>query len=98
VAAVAVGAAEALPPEDEFVFPAPVIEAEADGSLRLWFDEAAAHQPVRDRFEELLGQHPSIQILDGDREWLSVRVRGDDAEAVIGALWDSATPGSTRVW
>jgi hypothetical protein len=84
-------AAAPLPDEDELVFPPPTVEAGDDGSLRLWFDEAAAHHPVRDRFAELMAQHPSVEILDGDREWLSVRIRGE-AAAVIAALWDAATP------
>ena len=85
-------ATDALPDEDELVFPSPTVEAEVDGALRLWFDEAAAHHPVRDRFEELMAQHPSVEILDGDREWLSVRVSGGEAEAMIAELWDAAAP------
>ncbi|HEX7171744.1 MAG TPA: hypothetical protein VF365_03930, partial [Candidatus Limnocylindria bacterium] len=83
-------AADELPAEDELRFPPPAMEADDDGSLRLWFDEAAAHHPVRDRFEALAAQHPSIEILDGDREWLSVRVRESEAETVIAELWDAA--------
>ena len=91
-AVVGADAAEPLPDEDELVFPPPTVEADDDGALRLWFDEAAAHHPVRDRFEELLAQHPSVEILEGDREWLSVRVHGEEAEALIAALWDAAAP------
>jgi hypothetical protein len=90
--AIKADAANPLPAEDELVFPPPAVEADEDGSLRLWFDEAAAHHPVRDRFVELMAQHRSVEILDDDREWLSVRIRGGEAEAVIAALWDVATP------
>jgi hypothetical protein len=83
-------AAEELPAEDELEFPPPTIEPDDDGSLRLWFDEAAAHHPVRERFEALAGQHPSVEVLDGDREWLSVRVRGNEPETVIAELWAAA--------
>ena len=91
-ASVPADAGNSLPPEDELVFPPPTVEPDDDGALRLWFDELAAHEPVRDRFEELLAQHPSFEILDGDREWLSVRVSGGDAESVIAGLWDAAGP------
>ena len=89
-----VGAApEALPAEEELVFPPPAVEAGDDGTLRVWFDEAAAHHPVRERFEQLIGRHESVEILDGDREWLSVRVTAGDPEALIGALWEAASDG-----
>lgn len=83
-------AADDLPAEDELEFPPPAMEADDDGSVRLWFDEAAAHHPVRERFEALVAQHPSLEIVDGDREWLSVRVHGNEPEAVIAELWAAA--------
>ncbi len=82
--------ADELPPEEELEFPPPTIEPDDDGSLRLWFDEHAAHHPVRERFEALANQHPLVEVLDGDREWLSVRVRGNQPEAVIAELWAAA--------
>ena len=79
-----------LPAEDELEFPPPAVEVDDDGSLHLWFDEDAAHHPVRERFEALVAEHPSLEVLDGDREWLSVRAHGDEAEALIAELWAAA--------
>jgi hypothetical protein len=83
-------AVDELPVDEELEFPPPTLERADDGSWVLWFDEAAAHHPVRERFEELARRHHSIQVLDGDREWLSVRVRDTDPEALVTELWDSA--------
>lgn len=83
-------AADELPAEDDLEFPPPVMEADDDGSLRLWFDEAAAHHPVRERFEVLVAEHPSLEVLDGDREWLTVRIHGNESEALIAELWAAA--------
>jgi hypothetical protein len=85
-----VDAADELPAVDQLEFPPPTIEPDDDGSLRLSFDEAAAHHPVRERFQALAARHPSVEVLDGDREWLSVRVREGDPEEVIAELWDAA--------
>ena len=31
------------------------------------------------------------EVLDGDREWLSIRVAAPDAEALIHELWEAAS-------
>ena len=54
------------------------------------FDEVGAHQPVRDRFEELAARHPSVELIDGDREWVSVVIDAADPEALVGELWSAA--------
>ena len=76
--------------EEQLSWPPPTIERRG-GDLHLWFDEVGAHQPVRDRFEELAVAHPAIEVLDGDREWLSIRVAAPDAEALIHELWEAAS-------
>lgn len=85
-----VDGADEVPAEDELEFPPPAMEADEDGLLRLWFDAAAAHHPVRDRFEALVARHPSVELLDGDREWVSVRIREGESEALIVELWNDA--------
>lgn len=76
-------------PEEELSWPPPAIERSGD-VVTLEFDDAAAHHPVRERFEELVTAHPSIELLEGDREWLSIRVSGPDPEALIHQLWVAA--------
>ena len=86
--------AEAMPAPDaveaELSWPPPTI-GRRGSELHLEFDEVGAHQPVRERFEELAIAHPAIEVLEGDREWLSVRVTAPDAEALIYELWEAAT-------
>ena len=76
--------------EEELSWPPPTIQRHGK-DLRLEFDEVGAHQPVRERFEELAVAHPAIEVLEGDREWLSVRVTGPDAETLIYELWEAAS-------
>jgi hypothetical protein len=76
--------------EEELRWPAPTIERRGR-DLHLEFDEVGAHQPARERFEELAMAHPAIEVLEGDREWLSVRVTVSDVEALIHELWEAAS-------
>lgn len=81
-------------PEETLAWPAPTIERDGD-SLTLWFDEGAAHSEAREQFETLASGHPLVEVLDGDREWLSVRIASPDPEQVVQALWESASATST---
>jgi hypothetical protein len=76
--------------EEQLSWPPPTIERRGS-DLHLEFDEVGAHQPVRERFEELAMAHPAIEVLEGDREWLSIRVSVADAEALIHELWEAAS-------
>jgi hypothetical protein len=81
-------------PEPELLWPAPAIERDGD-ELKLWFDESAAHMSsARWRFEELAGDHPLVEVLDGDREWLSVRIRDAEPEMLVKQLWEAAGPSA----
>ena len=77
-------------PEEELSWPPPTI-SRGDGVLHLDFDEMSAHHPVRERFEEMAEAHPDVEVLDGDREWLSMRVMVPDPEALIHELWERAS-------
>jgi hypothetical protein len=57
------------------------------------FDEVAAHHPVRERFEELASAHQAIDVLEGDRQWLSMRVRLPNADDLVRELWELAGAG-----
>ena len=89
------GAAGPAEPEEEveeqLVWPPPTIERESD-ALVLWFDEGAHHSRTRDRFEELAVAAPAIEVLDGDREWLRVRIDAADPDRVVRELWEEAGP------
>ena len=80
-------------PEELLTWPPPSIERDGS-SLMLVFDEGGAHHPVRGRFEELAERHPSVEVLDGDREWLSVVIATADPEALVRELWSAASDGS----
>ncbi len=45
---------------------------------------------IRDRFGELIDAHPAVAVLDGDREWLTLRIDAPDPEEVIADLWAKA--------
>ena len=45
---------------------------------------------IRERFEELLDDHPSATLVDGDREWLTATIDAPDPEALIAELWARA--------
>lgn len=76
-------------PEGSLTWPAPTIERDGD-TLTLSFDDGASHSEARDRFEELAIGHPLVDVLDGDREWLTVRIASVEPEAVVLELWESA--------
>jgi hypothetical protein len=42
--------------------------------------------------EELARANPLIEVLDGDREWLSVRIRSAEPEVLVKQLWEAAGP------
>jgi hypothetical protein len=77
-------------PEETLVWPPPAVERDGD-TLMLSFNEGAAHSDARDRFATLAAEHPLVEVLDGDREWLSLRVKALDPDEVIRQLWDSAS-------
>ncbi|WP_457098602.1 hypothetical protein [Microbacterium sp. P5_E9] len=78
------------PPSEELLtWPPPSVQREGS-SFMLVFDEEGAHHPVRGRFEEHLDRHPSVEVLDGDREWLSVIIAAADPEALVRTLWSAA--------
>ena len=76
-------------PEELLTWPPPSVERDGS-SLMLVFDEVGAHQPVRERFEELAERHPSVAVLDGDREWISVTIDAADPDALVRDLWSAA--------
>jgi hypothetical protein len=76
--------------EEELSWPPPTI-SRRDGALYLDFDEVSAYHPVRERFEELAAAHPGVEVLDGDREWLTMRVTVPNAEALVHELWEAAS-------
>jgi len=75
--------------EELLTWPSPSVERDGT-SFMLVFDEVGAHQPVRERFEELAERHPSVEVIDGDREWISVAIDTDDPEALVRELWSAA--------
>jgi len=86
----------AIEAEDDPTWPPPTIERHG-GTLTLHFDEGAAHAEARERFEALLEAHPSVEVLDADREWLSARISGPDPERLIDELWATAwSPGPSE--
>lgn len=82
---------EAVEPEEPLSWPPPTVERDGDAYL-LSFDDGAAHSASRERFEELAEAHPQIEVLDGDREWLRLRIGAGDAEALVRQLWEEAGP------
>ena len=82
---------EAVEPEEPLVWPPPTIEPDG-GAFMLSFDEGAHHSRTRDRFEELAVAAPEIEVLDGDREWLRVRIDSPDPQRLVRELWEDAGP------
>ena len=50
---------------------------------------------IRERFEELLDQHPAATVVDGDREWLTATIDAADPEGLIAELWARAQEDPT---
>lgn len=67
----------------------PAVERTDDGFL-LRFDDMSAHSAARERLEELAEEHPSVDVVDSDREWIDLRIDAPDADALIAALWAQA--------
>ena len=90
-AAVAAAELSGVTPEEPGTWPPPTIERDGDAWM-ITFSEGADHSPQRDRFEELVDAAPGIQILDGDREWLRVRIRAaaSDAKRILTDMWEEA--------
>ena len=87
----------AAEPEEALIWPPPTIERN-DDALTLWFDEGAAHADIRESFEALASGHPLVEVLDGDREFLNVRIASPDPESIVRGLWETAgTEGSRLV-
>ena len=79
-------------PDELLTWPPPSVERDGSSFL-LIFDEDGAHHPVRGRFEELAEHHPSVEVLDGDREWLSVAIATAQPDALVRELWSAASDG-----
>jgi hypothetical protein len=74
--------------EPPLEWPLPTIERNGnDFHLAFWDTDVT---DIRDRFEDLIGAHPAITILDGDREWETLRIKAPDPEALIAELWAKA--------
>lgn len=82
---------QAVEPEEPLSWPPPTVEPEGDAHM-LRFDEGAHHSRTRERFEVLAVASPAVEVLDGDREWLRVRIDAPDPDGVIRRLWDEAGP------
>ena len=74
--------------ESPLTWPPPSIERKGK-ELHLGFWDTDLTD-IRDRFEDLAAAHPSITIVDGDREWGTYRVEDQDPEALIAELWARA--------
>lgn len=88
---------EAAPtePEDDLldeplVWPPPTVKADGDAFL-VSFGEGAHHSQARERFEDLAVAAREIEVLDGDREWLRVRIDASDPGRIVRELWDEAS-------
>jgi hypothetical protein len=75
-------------PEEPLEWPPPTIEREGD-VFALSFEDTDLFE-TRERFEELAAAHPRVELVDGDREWTSLKVSGDEPEALIRELWATA--------
>jgi hypothetical protein len=75
--------------EELLVWPPPTVEADGDAFL-LTFGEGAHHSQARERFDDLAAAAPEIEVLDGDREWLRVRIQAPDPGRLVRDLWDEA--------
>jgi hypothetical protein len=64
----------------------PTIERIDDG-FNVTFDDEAAWSDARERFEAAVAAHPSIDILEADREWMTLRVGVTGPEELIRTLW-----------
>lgn len=73
---------------DDAVWPLPTIEI-AGSSVTLGFDSTDMFD-TKDRFEELCATHPTIEVLDADREFLQLDIDHPDPTAVIIQLWADA--------
>jgi hypothetical protein len=82
---------EAAEPEESLVWPPPTIERDGDAFI-LSFGEGAHHSRTRDRFEDLAVAAAEIEVLDGDREWLRVRIDSPDPQRFVRDLWEEAGP------
>ncbi len=75
-------------PEGPLDWPPPKIEREGD-TFVLSFEETDLFE-TRERFEKLAAAHHHVEVIDGDREWTSLKISSDDPEALIRELWASA--------
>jgi hypothetical protein len=73
----------------------PRVERTDDG-FEVSFDELSAHSAARERMEELADEHPSVVVVEADREWMVLRIDADDPEGLIDALWAEAVADATR--
>ena len=78
--------------EPPLVWPLPSIERKGNELHVAFWDTDVTD--IRDRFGELIDAHPAVAVLDGDREWLTLRIDAPDPEAVIAELWEVAHRGS----
>ena len=74
--------------EERLEWPPPTIKRKGK-ELLLQFEDTDMFE-TRERFEELALAHPRIHVIDGDREWTSMTIDGDDPEALIRELWTAA--------
>jgi hypothetical protein len=82
-------AEQAVEPLSPVEWPLPKIEP-MDGGLYVEFREESAWSVTRDRFEALVRAHPQIKLLGGDREFLELRVGGDEPRRLLEELWAAA--------
>jgi hypothetical protein len=70
-------------------WPLPKIEV-MDGGFYVEFREESAWSTTRDRFEALVRAHPQIELLGADREFLELRIGGDEPRRLLEGLWAAA--------
>ena len=75
-------------PEPPLEWPPPSVERDGD-TFVVSFDRTDLFE-TRERFEELAESRHDIELIDGDREWTTMRIAADDPEALIRRLWEAA--------
>ena len=76
--------------EEPLEWPPPKIEREGDMFV-LWFDETDMYE-ARERFDELAAAHREVELIDGDRDWTSLKISGADPEGLIREIWKASHP------
>ena len=84
-----------IEPEEALLWPLPSIEQQEDGTYIVNFEQTDMFE-TKDRFTELISNHPDVSVFDAERELLYLNFNSSEPNALVAKLWQDSGGEAAR--